>query len=422
MSTFLRQLKLVCLIMRMLVCCLIIGQEAVAANPANKTTCLSKARQLEGFVALQQLGVTVAEYPQRDYVAFHPSSRCYFSAWPETTAEVAALVKVAYTYYIPIRVQGRSHSANGSSLPNTLELLINTALLNQIEFNQPGYITVGAGIPIDRLHRQLFFHHYDTIPVYNSGGEAPSIGGFIAAGGIGEDSKVYGGLWENVQKVTLVTGYGRVLRVNQHDSLFPWLFGSMGQLGIITEAVLKVIPEGHDNSFSYPLGLKTKFLVDKTDGYRWTLSNRKKPYYWFHIFVRNDQINEARKTLVTFQKSHPMCTYFYHDVSVQYLSMNPPLIYPYPHGFSVALLACYLLPIVPLKEYQSIIFSYDRDFTMMAAKKGYHRYIQVDLAYKPDDYRNYFGDKLYQQFKKIKSIQDPKFLFNQGNVFASGHK
>lgn len=80
--------------------------------------------------------------------------------------------------------------------------------------------------------------------INDGGASAPSIGGFIAAGGIGEGGLLHGGFWETVSSVVLVAPAGGARHVDRRDPLFPWLFGSLGALGVVFEAVIDLVPAG----------------------------------------------------------------------------------------------------------------------------------------------------------------------------------
>ena len=66
------------------------------------------------------------------------------------------------------------------------------------------------------------------------------MGGFVAAGGFGPGSRTAGGFSNNVAELTMVDGRGRLQRLSRDEALIPWLFGAMGQLGIVVEAQLEV--------------------------------------------------------------------------------------------------------------------------------------------------------------------------------------
>ena len=337
------------------------------------------------------------------------SDKCYLEAWPKNTNEVAKLVKFAYTNNIPIRAQGNSHSENGSSLPKKFELLIHTTFLNAMKFDNKNIITVGSGIPISLVNQKLEELSDFKLPVYNGGGLGPSVGGYISAGGLSFQSEVYGGFWEQVEEITLVTGFGRIVQVKRNSPLFIWLFGSMGQLGIITQAKLKIMASSSKKKITFPQGLHLNISPIQQQTNHSSL-------YWFNLFVKDHELDTAIRDLEILQKKHHQVLQYHtmYHWKIAYLHENPPLVFPSSESF-------HMIGIwgTQKEPNQKSIIHLAQDFSDLVLQKQYKRYIQAE--YLPDNpqqyYRKYFGEKNYLQFKAIKKSLDPQFSFNRGSVF-----
>lgn len=344
-----------------------------------------------------------------DYANIKHSDQCYLVASPKNTAEVSALVKFAYQHNIPIRIQGNSHSENTSSLPKYAELLIHTDNLNSVRFTKPGQITAGAGIPIALLNEYIIKSSDYTLPVLNGGGIGPTVGGFFSAGGISHTSEKYGGFWNHVREVTIVTGNGKVHSIKQDDPLFPWLFGSMGQLGVITETKLDLIPTRENPAWPEN---KRDHITYKHENY---FSHKHHPLYWFNLFVTPEQRDLAREALTEFQSHHPEVLNYIpiYEWSLKNNRFVPPLIFPGVKTFHALGTWGTAGPHFDTKKLAAM----EKEFGALVIKNHYHRYIQAELANKPSIYSDYFGPGTYQAFYEIKLKLDPGFLFNQNTVF-----
>ncbi len=382
-------------------------------------------RQSLGFQHLVLAGAQVSQDIQTDFGRLERSGSNYLEVWPSTTEEVAFLVKIAYEHDIPIRTQGGAHSENGNSLPRKGELLIHTSKLLNITFSGVGYITVDAGVSVFLLNKRLkeIFGYF--IPVVNGGGAGPTIGGFVSAGGIGEQSKTFGGLWENVNSITLVTSNGKINKITKHNPMFLFLFGSMGQLGIVAQVELSILPiinqSDRDNqpdnqTIEYPHGHHIVMEYSGTNGKYWKESGAERPLYWFNLFVSPDRLSEARGDLLKLQKkySHAIDFISIYHWPVKNIDKMPPLIYHHDDDF-IAL--GILGPKSNSSQAIEELFHLEDDFNKLVLEKRYRRYIQTEFTASPQYYKSYYSKKTYNQFEKIKIFFDPKFLFNRGSFF-----
>lgn len=385
-------------------------------NPSK--TCLTIPDQ--AIVKLNALGAKISNAKQTDYARFHQSDTCYLEAWPSNTEQVASLVKIAYQYHVPIRTQGASHSHNGTSLPKKSELLIHTYALNNLTILNNHEISAGSGLPVALIND--FLAPYDMkIPIYNEGEiNGPTIGGFISAGGIQSGSETYGGFWDQVSELTLVVGEGKIIRIKPENPNFLWVFGAMGQLGIITNVKLKAIDTNFSSKKSPAPANKIDTTFERHGGHYYLINKTVEPYLWVVLFVSQNQVDVATSELINLQTQHedalryePLIKYRIHTRKA------PPLLFPHEGDF-------YAITVWGRKinnKKNILAFNHlNHVFEELVTKKHYHRYIQSEYSKTHDVYKKYFDHKTYKEFANIKSRLDPENLFNQGSFFPTTNK
>ncbi|HEX5037128.1 MAG TPA: FAD-binding protein [bacterium] len=370
-----------------------------------RTAWLMTAYLIALVVALRWVPVAPESGPLQDFGRLSSGSAAYEASHPATTDEVAALVRKARASRARIRVRGNAHSMNGSSLPRDGELLVRTDRLRAYRFEEPGTVTVGAGMGMYELRAFLKARKYH-LPVVNDGSGGPTVGGYIAAGGIGGQSRFYGGFWENVLEITLVTGTGDVLKIRPGDALFPWMFGSMGQLGIVTQAKLKI----QNSEATYPLGESGEIPAVPVGG--------AERLYWFTLFVPAPELDAANELIRKIKQDHAETFNYKQDYvyPIKFFAFNPPLVFPAQRDFVGVGLWGY-----PATPGGSALMDVEKD--VMEAVRAhreapYRRYIQSEPVAPNTDYRDYFGAAVYDEFLAIKKRLDPDFLLDCGTVFA----
>tara|TARA_R110000868_G_scaffold27147_10_gene103616 strand:+ start:2366 stop:3640 length:1275 start_codon:yes stop_codon:yes gene_type:complete len=385
------------------------------AHKPDTTTCF-KSNNDKFLQQLSSLDIKITAKEVSDYVKINKHSACFLEASPKDTESVSKLVNFAYQHNIPIRTQGNSHSGNGSSLPSDNELLIHTDLLNQISFGASPEITVGTGIPIATIKDYVEDTSDYTLPVINGGGAAPTLGGFISAGGISfslnsEASKIYGGLWNHITQMTIVIGDGKVMTLKQDNELFPWVFGAMGQLGIITQAKLTLIPKNPANT-ALPIIHQANITYEHQD----FLDENHRALHWFNLFVTHAQAKQALQDINKLQADHSTLLDYapaYHWL-IHANRFTPPLIFP-SKNFEAVVIWGRQNENFSKKE----LLQMEKEFAALVKSKNYRRYIQVEAVASPQYYKAYFGEPLYQEYFSIKKKLDPKLLFNSNTVFKS---
>ncbi|KXG84609.1 FAD-linked oxidase C-terminal domain-containing protein [Agrobacterium bohemicum] len=174
-------------------------------------------------------------------------------ALPKTTAQASAVMKYCHRYGIPIVPRGAGTSLSGGAIPQEDAVVIGLSKMAQILemdfFNRTA--TVQAGVTnlsiSDVAGSQGFFYAPDP-----SSQLACTIGGNIGMNSGGAHCLKYGVTTNNLLGVKMVLVDGTVLEIGGKHldaggyDLLGLVCGSEGQLGIVTEATVRLIakPEG----------------------------------------------------------------------------------------------------------------------------------------------------------------------------------
>ena len=164
-------------------------------------------------------------------------------ATPRSVAEVADVVRRARRDGIRLTIRGAGHSQGGQSLTDR-GVVLDTRGLDRVQPAGPELVRAQGGARwgdvVDALKgsRRLPSVLPDT-------GEV-TVGGTLAAGGLGTTSHRYGAQVEQVQQLEVVTGAGERIRCSptQNAELFDAVRSGQGQFGIITEAWIRLRPAG----------------------------------------------------------------------------------------------------------------------------------------------------------------------------------
>ncbi|MGL4094189.1 FAD-binding oxidoreductase [Agrobacterium cavarae] len=174
-------------------------------------------------------------------------------ALPKTTAQVAAVLKYCHRYGVPVVPRGAGTSLSGGAIPQEDAVVIGLSKMSSILeldfFNRTA--TVQAGVTnlsiSDAAGPQGFFYAPDP-----SSQLACTIGGNIGMNSGGAHCLKYGVTTNNLLGVKMVLVDGTVLELGGKHldatgyDLLGLVCGSEGQLGIVTEATVRLIakPEG----------------------------------------------------------------------------------------------------------------------------------------------------------------------------------
>ena len=168
---------------------------------------------------------------------------------PETTAQVAAILRWCHAEGVKVVPRGSGTSLSGGALPLADGVLLGLAKLNrvlEIDYDeriavvQPGV----TNLAVTRAVEERGFY-YAPDP---SSQIACSIGGNVAENSGGVHCLKYGLTTNNVLGVELVTMEGEVLRIGGRAldpsglDLLGVVVGSEGLLGVVTEVTVRILP------------------------------------------------------------------------------------------------------------------------------------------------------------------------------------
>jgi len=206
----------------------LLGREGIVSDAAELVPF-----ETDGFIAVRRLPLAVA--------------------LPRTTQEVSALLKYCSRYDIPVVPRGAGTSLCGGAIPQEDAVVIALTRMNRIlDVDFPNRAaTVQAGVTNLAISEAVaadgFFYAPDP-----SSQLACTIGGNIGMNSGGAHCLKYGVTTNNLLGVTLVMFDGTVIQLGGKHLDAPGLdllgvvCGSEGQLGIVTEATVRLIarPEG----------------------------------------------------------------------------------------------------------------------------------------------------------------------------------
>ncbi|WP_099824516.1 FAD-linked oxidase C-terminal domain-containing protein [Oceaniglobus indicus] len=172
---------------------------------------------------------------------------------PSSTAEVAAVLKICFEEGVPVVPRGSGTSLAGGALPTADSVILGVARMNDVlETDYANrFIRVQTGRTnlsvTGAVEEEDFFYAPDP-----SSQLACAIAGNIAMNSGGAHCLKYGVTTNNLMGVTMVTMEGEIVEIGGAylDSggldLLGLICGSEGQLGVVTEATLRILrkPEG----------------------------------------------------------------------------------------------------------------------------------------------------------------------------------
>jgi glycolate oxidase len=170
--------------------------------------------------------------------------------FPESTAEMVAILKLANEHIFPVTARGGGVGYTGGAVPIDGGIVIGTDRMNKIiEVNVDDlYAVCQPGITTYDL-QQAVEKHGLIFPPDPASYKDSFIGGNIAENAGGMRTPKYGVTKHYVLGLEVVTATGEIIRTGGKTvknvvgfDLTGLMCGSEGMLGIITEATLKLLP------------------------------------------------------------------------------------------------------------------------------------------------------------------------------------
>jgi len=165
---------------------------------------------------------------------------------PKTTAEVAAVLRLANAGGIPVTPRGGATGLCGGCVPVRGGIVLSLERMNRIvEIDSRNQMAVlEAGVTLLEFEKAVAEAGFDFPP--HPGEESAMIGGMIATNAGGSRAVKYGVIRNYVRGLEVVTAAGDVLRLggkliksSTGYSLLHLFIGSEGTLGVITRAVIQ---------------------------------------------------------------------------------------------------------------------------------------------------------------------------------------
>ncbi|MBN1678269.1 MAG: FAD-binding protein [Candidatus Thermoplasmatota archaeon] len=158
-----------------------------------------------------------------------------------STAEaVVSAIRFASSRGMPVIPRGSGSSPFGGSVPVKGGMVLDVSAMDRVLSVDEASKTavVEAGARWADIDRELEKVGLTLISCPSS--KFSTVGGWVATGGMGLNSLSKGHLSEHVEEVSLVAADGSTMRLSKGDKMFASVFGSEGQLGVITQVRLRV--------------------------------------------------------------------------------------------------------------------------------------------------------------------------------------
>ena len=180
---------------------------------------------------------------------------------PETTEQIAHVVRLAYAHGIPIIPRGNASWGLGGCMPTAAGILIDmSSKMNKVlEINtEELYVKVQAGCTWKNLLEACMKKGY-IIGSYPSSFPAGTIGAWISTNGMGVGSYKYGSAKDNVLNSEVIvddgsivtTGFDGVGSYRATYNLNQFFSGAEGTLGTLATVTFRIYPMGEIRCLAY---------------------------------------------------------------------------------------------------------------------------------------------------------------------------
>ncbi len=403
-----------------------------------------------------------------------------FYSMPEVVVQVSsadavsAVLKFAHERRVPVVPRGSGSSPFGGSVPVNGGIVLDISAMDRIVSvdGDSKTITVEAGARWADVDREL--ERYGLMLITCPSSRFSTVGGWVSTGGMGINSLSQGHISGSVEEITIVTPSAGLKKVVKGDPLFPSLFGSEGQLGVITNVKLRarerppksrphliMFSDARDAlSFAYALigsAVKPAHVIYES-ALKFSLTNRalggdrfpvsdaiivsiegKESEERFEQFLASAGLKEEKEYLARY-----MWNERYFPMKLRKLGpglMGSEVIVPFklmPDALSKANALCKELGLEPMYEVHflndgsGLMLSYyltDQGntigFTLDAAKSFILSSMLIDIGARPYSigvWNNAFMDAddaaRLARLREAKSSLDPRGIMNAGKLFA----
>ena len=177
----------------------------------------------------------------------HPACRPEAVVWPQTAAEVAAILKYANEHRIPVTGWGAGSSLEGNPIPVCRGLVLDFTRMNRILTirEEDFQADVEPGVVYQDLNAKL--RHTGLFFPPDPGARA-TLGGMIANNASGTRTVLYGSTRDYVMRLVVALASGELIELGTRASksssgysLINLFVGSEGTLGIVVEATMRLV-------------------------------------------------------------------------------------------------------------------------------------------------------------------------------------
>jgi glycolate oxidase len=179
----------------------------------------------------------------------------------ESVAHIAAVMKIAYKYGIPVTPRGNSTWGLGGSMPTAGGIIIDmtSKFKKVLEINtEEMYVRVQAGCTWKNLYEACLKKGY-LVGSMPSSFPSGTIGAWISTNGMGIGSYKYGSAKDNVMNAQIVldngdvvvTGYNGTGSYGAMYNLNQFFSGAEGTLGMLGEITFRIYPLGEIRCLAY---------------------------------------------------------------------------------------------------------------------------------------------------------------------------
>ncbi|MCA9437227.1 MAG: FAD-binding protein [Candidatus Omnitrophica bacterium] len=167
---------------------------------------------------------------------------------PESSEEVASILKYAYEHDLPVSTRGEAHSQTGQSLVEDGIVLSSRGMNKILNIDEAGMTAdVQAGVVWGDLVKEL--DPLGLVPRILTNNLGVTLGGTLSMAGLGVASFRYGAQGDNVLELEVVTATGDIVVCSpeENSELFDLARSGLGQFGVITRAKIPLRKRADEN-------------------------------------------------------------------------------------------------------------------------------------------------------------------------------